>query len=238
MEAKKQLEIKLIKKKPILPDYIRLKLVDIPEQSKTSQAKSNSQYLLFTKRADLFYVFDEELIVNMQEKVQKICEQIMQERDEYEFNLDETRFPMKGDLVFGKYAEDDQWYRCLITNISNARNKYELFFIDFGNTEITSREEILYGWTNEQMAIFKQNQPLAIKCKLYGLKPVEGVQFSDEQTKAFKEITNEKQYNVKFIKFDSDFYEICLKETNKNDWFELHFYLIKNIKIPLRETVY
>ncbi len=228
VEAKKQLEIKLIKKKPILPDYIRLKLVDIPEQSKTSQAKSNSQYLLFTKRADLFYVFDEELIVNMQEKVQKICEQIMQERDEYEFNLDETRFPMKGDLVFGKYAEDDQWYRCLITNISNARNKYELFFIDFGNTEITSREEILYGWTNEQMAIFKQNQPLAIKCKLYGLKPVEGVQFSDEQTKAFKEITNEKQYNVKFIKFDSDFYEICLKETNKNDWFELHFYLIKN----------
>ena len=132
-----------------------------------------------------------------------------------------------------KLEDDQSWYRCLITNCNQSKNKYELFFIDFGNTEVNSKEDILYGWTKEQVELLQTNPPIAFKSKLYGLKPPkQAAQFSEEQNAAFKDMTSDKLFNVKFVKFNSDenVYEICMKEANSASLIQLHCDLInKNL---------
>ena len=166
----------------------------------------------------------------MQHSVKEVCEKIEQERAHFSADTSSelSRYlPAKGDLVYGKY-EDDNWYRCVVTNCNQSRNKYELFYFDFGNTELASSEDILQGWTNEHMRLFTEHPMLAFKCRLYGLKSLTGESFTDQENAAFKKKAGDKGYNVKFVKFnrEKDIFEICMREKDQTDWFQFHHMLI------------
>lgn len=165
VKAKQDIEAsKQAKKKPKMPDYIRLKLSDMPEQVKPIQPDVDDERFMVYSRDDLVFIFQETKVVAMQESVSRVCSRMLEEREKYEDDI--LQLPAKGDLVYAKYADDQKWYRCLITNCNQVKNLYELFFIDFGNTEINPKEDILYGWTQEHVELFKQYAPVAYKAKL------------------------------------------------------------------------
>ena len=234
VEKKQEIERKKKQLKPALPDYIRLKSSDMPVQRETLQPNKSDSYMLFSKHVDLFYIFEENQVLEMQRTVQAVCEKIMSERGQFsieENSKDSLRFlPNKGDLVYAKY-DDNAWYRCLVTNCNQSRNKYELFFVDFGNTELTSNEEILQGWTDEHMKPFRDVAPLSFKCKLYGLTTTTANEaFTDEQNAFFKKHTSDRLFGIKLVKFNADdnIFEICLRGSSQTSWLKFHEILIEN----------
>ena len=119
----------------------------------------------------------------------------------------------------GKYEDDQAWYRCIITDYNKNKKTFELFYIDFGNIEIASKEDILYGWSAEHVQVFKNYEAQAIKCKLYGLKSPNKDHFSDEENQTFKEHVSDKIFKPKFIKYNTeeDIFEVSLNDASCAD---------------------
>lgn len=91
---------------------------------------------------------------------------IVEERmAEYNETPDTSRLekPRKGDIIAAKYNVDDQWYR--VRYDGKSGDEHRVFFIDFGNPEIMSKESL--APLPEDLA----NIPgLARSCVLAGLK--------------------------------------------------------------------
>lgn len=76
--------------------------------------------------------------------------------------------PQLGQMCVAKYAENDQWYRALIKEISDRQKHVRVFFIDYGNEEVIPVDGNLL-LLNEQFHAFP---PMAIGCCLDGVKPL------------------------------------------------------------------
>ncbi|RWS24190.1 Tudor and KH domain-containing protein-like protein, partial [Leptotrombidium deliense] len=69
----------------------------------------------------------------------------------------------KGMYVAGTYTQDHFWYRALIKNIigrdENDKIKVEVFYIDYGNTEVLTEDEITFLSPE-----FYNYEPQAVRC--------------------------------------------------------------------------
>ena len=116
---------------------------------------------------------------------------------------------------------DHLWYRCIITNCDHNYNKYELFYIDFGNTEVASRDDLLFGFQDEHVQVFKNFASQAFKCKMYQAKAYE-INKSEECDNSFKYLTTDKLFGVNVIgsscdETGQDILEIELNELDVSD---------------------
>ena len=222
------------------PPLRRLKKCDLPAQSTHF---SENEFASFVQRIDLFYLYRTEIVAQIQEQVQASCADILDQQTRLDAaqmkktDMDEP--PVKDEIVFGKYEDDQCWYRCVITNCDLANNKYELFYLDFGNTEIASRDEILYGWTEEHVSVFSSFEPQAYKCKLFSLEPVGSNlkspvrEFTQAQNSTFKEAISDKKVIPKLIKGNIDGpLEVSLKivgeESSEFVKSSVHYHLVQN----------
>lgn len=72
-------------------------------------------------------------------------------------------------------------------------------------------------------------EPQALKCKLYGLKPLDGNEFTETENAKFRDHIKDKLFKVKFIQHtpsEDDLFEITLNEESRNK--SVHDYLITN----------
>lgn len=171
---------------------------------------------------------------------------MIEELKVYRQETDTDSRPRIGDLVYGLYQTDDLWYRCLVTNCDETGTNYELFYIDFGNTEVASIDGILAPWTSAQARVMLNNEPQAYKCNLYGIsskssRPSDSAKnstrfvssFDDEQNERFKNFSSNKLYSVRFLDQigaagDDSFFGVCLDEVvgnNKIVFASVHKYL-------------
>ena len=79
---------------------------------------------------------------------------------------DTITLPQPGMLCCAKYTEDDGWYRALITAVDIASREVEVLYVDYGNGEILSMQQI-----KELKPQFTALAQMAISCSLYGISP-------------------------------------------------------------------
>lgn len=179
-------------------------------------------------------MFEESRVKRIQNHVKDAVDQLLEDQKNYTFNEEQDKgFYNIGDLVFGKNEDDQTWYRCLITNRNKTLTKFELFFIDFGNTEVMPRCDVLCGWDERQISVFKTYEPQAFQCKLYALQPIKGNDFDENENKKFREQIKNKLFTVSFInhlknKEDTNIFEIVLYEANANNRESVNQYLVSN----------
>ena len=115
-------------------------------------------------------------------------------------------------LCCAKFSGDGIWYRSSVKKITGG-GKYEVVFLDFGNTEVLPISEI-----RELSPKFKQLPVVGLHCCLYGVSPANGnASFSDDAFVKFEELTFEKQLvgNVKKVE-DSGKVNLILLDTTSN----------------------
>lgn len=221
------------------PPMIRLGMDKMPS-IKQSLTNPLEECLLFVRSIDLFYVFNSKNVMLIQERVQTVCSEMLKQR-ETAFLPDEevSDRPDIGNLVYCKYAEDQMWYRGLVTNVKVTKKIYEVFFIDFGNTEIINYDDLIPAWTDEQMDIFGDFAPQAIKARLFNAYPTSSdTCFTDQANLTFKKRVLDQLFEVRFIKYDQEhnIYDVSLDQTHATN---VHLFLISenisnyNFKFPI-----
>ena len=87
-----------------------------------------------------------------------------------------------------RYSEDNELYRALVTSIGKdeQQGQVQVFFVDFGNTEWTSYENI-FPLPPE----FRSTPPQALHCCLAGVTPpaADGKEWSEKAIQAFQDMT-------------------------------------------------
>jgi len=208
---------RLMNKKPPRPKLIKLKHADLPKQrSKLVLQPDKDIFLTYAQKLDYFYVFEKGQVDKIQIKVQHACNDILFQESNFEFD-NSIDLPQIGDVCFGKY--EDMWYRCKITNLDVTNNKYELFYFDFGNVEITGRDDILFGFHPDHVEVFLKEQPAAFQCKLYDLMPLNGKStFSQDVNLNFKNLVDDNYLSIDVIrKNDDDIFEIEIHEIDQQN---------------------
>jgi hypothetical protein len=227
---------RLINKKPPRPNLIKLTHADMPiQRSNLVIRPEKDTFMAYVQKMDYFYIFENDQVVQIQTKVQDICDEILNQESSLEFD-NSIDTPKIGDLCFGKYENDQLWYRCMINNVDIVNKNYELFFLDFGNVEITKREDMLFGFNQEHCDIFRKEQPAAYKCKLYDLMPANGNSTFDKEVNAkFKDLVDNNIFIIDVIRINEDsIYEIEMNEIDPDRLEQrivikhLHDYLIKS----------
>ncbi|XP_059144788.1 tudor domain-containing protein 1-like isoform X2 [Physella acuta] len=94
--------------------------------------------------------------------------------------------PVAGELVIAKFSGDQCWYRCQVLHVDEEN--CALYFIDFGNSEIQSLDNIRQATSEKVLEI----PVLALKCALYGVKVPDNIS-ADCVDKEFKSILNDFQ---------------------------------------------
>lgn len=89
--------------------------------------------------------------------------------------------PQLGQMCVAKYAENDQWYRALIKEISDFQKTVRVFFIDYGNEEVMPVDGNLL-LLSEQFRVFPA---MAVRCCLDGIKPVPDIDVPIEDVSNF-----------------------------------------------------
>ena len=202
LELKTKLATKTIKFKK--PANIKLTLAQIAAQPKRIQS-TDDLYSTSGGSIDSFYVFRTDVVDVIQKRLAIVCDEMVQELDELEFDRDtEMKQVAKGDLVFGMHVDHDEWYRCVVTDINATRTQFSLFLIDFGNLITVSQRDVMYGWREDHLKLFKKHEPQAYHSKLYGLSPVGGAShYSNEQNAQFKNYLSSKKFTVTFVNCES-----------------------------------
>ena len=94
----------------------------------------------------------------------------------------------QGQMCCARFSEDQFWYRGVIREICE-NSKFEVQFIDYGNSEILPLDEIKILGPK-----FLQLPALGLKSCLYGIAGTDGnASFSSESTGKFGDLTNDKQ---------------------------------------------
>ena len=177
----------------VVEKFNKLVLKNMPKQQFDSK---QHVYHLFVQRIECFYAFDENSVINIQEHVQETCKSILSSNFAFNFKSNTgANMPEVGNLLFAKYDDDMFWYRCLVTNTSKNFDKFELFFLDFGNTEVVDVKDILLPFNEKHVECFLKYPPQAFKSKLYGL-----LKASDAGNEAFKNFVMGKEFQIKLIK--------------------------------------
>ncbi len=96
------MQSKIFSKEP-RPSLIRLKQSDTPKQNRSNQINPDDCYMSFTRHIDLFYLFEEKKVKQIQQQVQEVCVRIIEEQQKYEIDeeFDNKNAYNIGDLVFG-----------------------------------------------------------------------------------------------------------------------------------------
>ena len=136
-------------------------------------------------------------LVDGEEKLNQLMENLAQ----YESSADGLRIDSvsKGQAVCAKYSEDEAWYRAEV--IDKEGSKINVLFVDYGNIEETSLENI-----RELKEEFITQPPFAIRCELNKVKPVEG-DWSEESGVFLETQTTEKVLQCEFVVGNN----VCLK---------------------------
>ncbi|XP_037806549.1 uncharacterized protein LOC119600417 [Lucilia sericata] len=50
--------------------------------------------------------------------------------------------PQLNEIVLSQYVKDDYWYRARVINIDSQKHLYEVFYVDFGNTEVVTLSKL------------------------------------------------------------------------------------------------
>ncbi|XP_069467969.1 tudor domain-containing protein 1 [Ambystoma mexicanum] len=77
--------------------------------------------------------------------------------------------PVKGEVCVAKYSVDQNWCRVAVQDVDLMREKAQLLFIDFGNEEEASLDNIYSLHSNVGLY-----PPAAIKCSVANVIPVQG----------------------------------------------------------------
>ena len=206
-------------KKPVLVDkFHKINAKQLLKQ----KFDSTKMYHLFVKRVDCFYAFDENEVKKIQEDVVDTCGNILNLNNEFNFKSNAKALPEIGNMIFANFEEFV--YRCEIKNFDENFENFELFFIDFGNTEIVSRSDIILPFHEKHVECFTKYPPQAYKSKLYGLKD------TDTNREPFKNLVVEKIFKIKLIKKCIDANENSTHEVqlfHQDSKIDVHSYLIE-----------
>lgn len=102
--------------------------------------------------------------------------------------------PTVGTCCAGLFAQDNQWYRALITEIRNP-NEISVLFVDYGNTEIISLKD-----TRELTSEFTSLPNQAVLCSLDGFS---SSLINDEISFKFESHCLDNAYQCKFLSSDA-----------------------------------
>lgn len=104
--------------------------------------------------------------------------------------------PEMGQMCVAKYAENDQWYRAIIKEISESQKNVRVYFVDYGNEEVMPVDGNLL-LLNEKFRVYPH---MAVRCCLEGIKPApESDLPADDITNFMYESLTEK-VNAKFVR--------------------------------------
>jgi hypothetical protein len=209
-------------RKPKKPSNTRLKRRDMPKQS-ASHANSEEKYRVYVNGGmDSFYVFNAHKINSIQSSMNDLGEamslKLHEEFEQIDYGSEGEQVEL-GDLVLAKSEDEDQWYRCIVSDFNAAKNRFSVFSVDLGNTFTVERNDLMYAWTEEQARLLSQHEPQAYRCQLYALLPLGS---KTGKCSELKEIVANKEFNVRFLHSFTDEktateglkYDVCLSETN------------------------
>ena len=85
------------------------------------------------------------------------------------YNQSVGSLPAKGEMVAVHYRGDGKWYRGRILDTNNKDNRVEVFYVDFGNSEVVP-ESCVRGLLPKFLHLSFQ----AVECQLAGTTLPEG----------------------------------------------------------------
>ena len=117
-------------------------------------------------------------------------------------------------LYLTRFSEDNKLYRAELVHPDKKDEKYEVFFVDFGNSALVDPSEI-YDLSSANESLVDMPR-LALKCRLQGVPP-EGYSWSDGATKALRELVPENQLvKLKVLGGDTDCPQVELNQMESN----------------------
>jgi len=134
--------------------------------------------------------------------------------------------PSVGKICAVKLSKDNAWYRAIIQNINQDQNMVEVFFVDNGNKEFITINEININICelNEE---FKKHPVMGLKCSL------KGIEKNLKNSSDFKSLALPETVSVYFIGNyqDSYYVDVNFEQKGENDdliIINLNKYLIEN----------
>jgi len=110
-------------------------------------------------------------------------EELMKNLKEEKFDSAAKHTPSVNELVAAKFTEDDTWYRAFV-KADKSDNKFLVFYIDYGNSEILSGDRI-----RQLPKKYQDLEPQAYEASLAYIKPPIGnEEFADEAAYSLKEM--------------------------------------------------
>ncbi|XP_042908070.1 uncharacterized protein [Parasteatoda tepidariorum] len=91
-----------------------------------------------------------------------------------------------------KYSEDENWYRAEIINLDDST--VDVLFVDYGNVSTVLKKDLKVLDEN-----FLTSPPYAIRCKLNGIVPCKGDQWSETVINTFQESVLDAVLGITFI---------------------------------------
>jgi hypothetical protein len=219
MDEKAKLAVSKLKK----PANIRLKRSDMPKQTVTSHDSAEKYRVYVNGGIDSFYVFNARGVNSIQVPINDLCvnmaKKLSEEYEEIDYASPGEQVA-KGDLVFSKSDDEDQWFRCIVSDFDETRSRFSVFSVDLGNMFTVERKDLMYAWSEEQASILSEHMPQAFRSQLYALSlPLDS---TTGKSSELKNIVANKEFSVRFLNSFSDKetdveglkYDVCLSETS------------------------
>ncbi|KAI8501531.1 Tudor domain containing 15 [Branchiostoma belcheri] len=117
--------------------------------------------------------------------------------------------PQEGQTALAQFSEDDQWYRAIITAVT--QEGCHVRFVDYGNAEVVPCAK-LRPLPQELAQVPGQ----AVPCRLAALGPVAD-KWSDQAIQAFQDTCIEKELKAKFDGKYDDKFDLVLYDPSETD---------------------
>ncbi|XP_019638854.1 PREDICTED: uncharacterized protein LOC109480923 isoform X1 [Branchiostoma belcheri] len=117
--------------------------------------------------------------------------------------------PQEGQTALAQFSEDDQWYRAVITAVTEQG--CHVRFVDYGNAEVVPCAK-LRPLPQELAQVPGQ----AVSCRLAALGPVAD-KWSDQAIQAFQDTCIEKELKAKFDGKYDDKFDVVLYDPSETD---------------------
>ena len=101
-----------------------------------------------------------------------------------------------GNFALGLFSEDKVWYRCVVRGVKENGTKYDVFYLDYGNTETVSRMSLLPISSD-----FCTLPARAIKCRLDG---AQSYKCPEESLEEFRNLLLNNEFNMTCISIAGD----------------------------------
>ncbi len=117
--------------KPLIKAPYKLSLA-VHESLEVNVVFVHSPSLLYVQRADCKAILE-----SLSEEIEQYCAGFGDSLKEFSPTFHQ------GDYVLAKYSVDDQWYRAEVTGVDTEDGTTEVSFIDYGNTEVISPDDLV-----------------------------------------------------------------------------------------------